>query len=352
MASARTAPTPPSEHARAGSALVYVDDAGPGIRRRKCGKGFSYRTPDGAVLRDAQHLRRIAALAIPPAYADVWICSLPHGHLQATGRDSRGRKQYRYHAEWRRARDADKYARLAEFGLALPRIRRRVAADLRCAGSGTGRSAVLAALVRLLDTTLVRVGNEEYARSNGSFGLTTLRNRHAAVRGARLRLSFQGKSGVPHEIDLEDPLVARVVRRCQELPGQELFRYADDAGELHGVSSTEVNNYLREASGSELTAKDFRTWHGSVLALSLMRSDPEITPVEVVRSVATTLRNTAAVCRKSYVHPHVLESARPILNCLTPKRRLGLTPDECALIDLLADKARASARRARSRELQ
>jgi len=342
MAAARTATPPLPDRRNTGSPLVYVDDAAPGIRRQRCGKGFSYRTPDGALLRDTQQLRRISALAIPPAYGDVWICALPQGHLQATGRDSRGRKQYRYHAEWRRARDADKFARLAEFGLALPRIRRRVAADLRSAGSGTNRSAVLAALVRLLDTTLVRVGNEEYARSNGSFGLTTLRSRHAAVRGARLRLSFHGKSGVPHEVDLEDPLVARVVRRCQELPGQELFRYVDGTGELRGVSSTDVNGYLREASGAELTAKDFRTWHGSVLALSLMRSDPEITPVAVVRSVAASLRNTAAVCRRSYVHPRVLQTARPLLSSLTPKRRRGLTPDECALIDLLADKTIAS----------
>jgi DNA topoisomerase I len=317
--------------------LVYVDDGGPGIRRRRRGTGFAYSAPDGARLRDAKQLRRIASLAIPPAYSDVWICPLPNGHIQATGRDARGRKQYRYHDEWRRTRDADKFARMAEFGLALPRIRRRVAEDLRSAGSAAaGRNAVMAALVRLLDTTLVRVGNEEYARSNGSFGLTTLRSRHAAVRGPRLRLSFLGKSGVLHEVDLEDPLVARVVRRCQALPGQELFRYADEAGDLHGVNSTEVNAYLREASGAELTAKDFRTWHGSVLALSLRRRDPQAAVLQTIRAVATSLRNTVAVCRKSYVHPRVLEAAPLLLEALIPKRRRGLSADECALIDLLA----------------
>lgn len=343
----RPTTSPPPDGASSGLPLVYVDDAVPGIRRQRCGKGFAYRAPDGARLCDAQQLRRIAALAIPPAYSDVWICPLPQGHLQATGRDSRGRKQYRYHAEWRRARDADKFAHLLEFGLALPRIRRRVADDLRRSGSGgASRDTVMAAVVRLLDTTLVRVGNEEYARSNGSFGLTTLRSRHAAVRGTRLRLRFLGKSGVPHEVDLQDPWVARVVRRCQALPGQELFRYADEDGDLHGVSSTEVNSYLRDVGGVELTAKDFRTWHGSVLALSLMRRDPGTTPLEVLRAVATSLRNTVAVCRKSYVHPQVLEIEQRALTRLAPGRRRGLLADECALIDLLGPQRKRVARSA------
>jgi len=316
--------------------LVYVDDAMPGIRRRRCGKGFTYRAPDGTRLRDAGQLRRIDALAIPPAYSDVWICPLPNGHIQATGRDSRGRRQYRYHAEWRRARDADKFAHMLEFGLALPRIRRRVTGDLRGArGDASGRTAVMASLVRLLDTTLVRVGNEEYARSNGSYGLTTLRSRHVAVRGTRVRMSFRGKGGVLHEVDLEDPLVARVLRRCQELPGQELFRYTDEAGEPHGVSSNDVNDYLREAGGVELSAKDFRTWHASVLALSLRRCDPGAAPPDVIRMVATRLRNTMAVCRKSYVHPQVFDAAADRLAALAPKRRRGLSVDESALIDLL-----------------
>ena len=332
------------------TALVYVDDSSPGIQRQRSGKGFSYRTPEGTRLRDEQQLRRIAALAIPPAYSDVWICPLPNGHLQATGRDSRGRKQYRYHAEWRRTRDADKFAHLVEFGLALPRIRRRVAEDLRRTGSAAaGQNAVMAALVRLLDTTLVRVGNEEYARSNGSFGLTTLRSRHVTVRGTRLRLRFRGKSGVPHEVDIDDPLVARVVRRCQTLPGQELFRYADEAGDLHGISSTEVNHYLRDISGVDLTAKDFRTWHGSVMALSMMRRDAEATPLSVVRAVASSLRNTVAVCRKSYVHPQVLEAAPSLLAGLLPKSRRGLSVDESALIELLAKQRPKPKPAARSR---
>jgi DNA topoisomerase I len=337
MSTARTPTSALPNPGVAFEALVYVDDAEPGIQRRRCGTGFAYRTPEGARLRDAQHLRRIAALAIPPAYSQVWICPIPHGHLQATGRDSRGRKQYRYHAEWRRARDADKFAHMLEFGLALPRIRRRVADDLRHAGSGSAsRGAVMASLVRLLDTTLVRVGNEEYARNNGSFGLTTLRSRHASVLGPRLRLRFRGKSGVPHEVELEDPLVARVVRRCQALPGQELFRYADDAGQLHAVGSNAVNDYLREASGVELTAKDFRTWHGSVLALSMMRRGDEPSALDVLRAVAKNLRNTVAVCRKSYVHPRVLAAERPVLAGLAPKRRRGLSINECALVELLS----------------
>jgi DNA topoisomerase-1 len=213
-----------------------------------------------------------------------------------------------------------------------------VADDLRRAETShsASQSAVMGALVRLLDATLVRVGNEAYARSNGSFGLTTLRRRHATVRGAQLQLRFRGKSGVPHDVDLKDPLVARVVRRCQALPGQELFRYVDEAGELHRVSSTEVNRYLRDISGVELTAKDFRTWHGSVMALSLMRQDQDATPLSVVRAVAASLRNTAAVCRKAYVHPEVLTAERTLLTGLAPKSRRGLSADECALIELLA----------------
>jgi DNA topoisomerase-1 len=299
--------------------LVYVNPGMPGIRRLKQGDRFRYRDAQGRWVRDADELSRIRMLAIPPAYTQVWICPLPNGHLQATGIDARGRKQYRYHSDWRLFKDETKFERLEAFGLALPGIRARVARDLQ-QGSGSappGRQQVLAALVRLLDTTLLRVGNEEYAHSNGSYGLTTLRNRHAAVQGAALRLRFRGKSGVMHEALLDDPRVAKVVRQCQQLPGQALFQYQDEDGELRSVSSTDVNDYLAEAlQGERLTAKDFRTWHGTVQALELTRlaCEPGRTAAdggrysakEILAAVAKQLGNTPAVCRKAYVHPAVL----------------------------------------------
>jgi len=302
--------------------LQYVSDAVPGIRRARRGTGFSYIGPDGRPLRERSELERIRRLAIPPAYTQVWICPSPLGHVQATGRDARGRKQYRYHAEWRRVRDEDKFDRMLEFGEALPRIRARVQRDLKDGGARPGRETVLATVVRLLDTTLVRIGNDEYARSNGSFGLTTLRNRHARVNGREITLQFRGKSGVQHRVALEDPRVARVVRRCQAMPGQALFQYEGDDGELHGIGSDDVNDYLREASGAEFTAKNFRTWHASVHALALLgelpgerteekREDEGFTRRElndVLADVAQRLGNTVAVCRKSYVHPQVLEA--------------------------------------------
>jgi DNA topoisomerase-1 len=291
--------------------LVYVDDTLPGLRRVARADGFDYFLPDGRRLRDKGQLERIRRLAIPPAYTDVWICPLHNGHLQATGRDARGRKQYRYHAEWRESRDADKFARMLEFGRALPKVRARVRADLALPpGQAPRRRAVLGALVRLLDTTLVRVGNDEYARANRSYGLTTLRNRHAAVRGSTLRLSFRGKGGIEHKVDVDDPRVARIVRRCQALPGQHLFEYEDEDGSVRRVDSADVNEYLREASDAAFTAKDFRTWHATVHALALAR---EALPDgsrrdarQVLAEVASLLRNTVAVCRKSYVHPQVL----------------------------------------------
>ena len=302
--------------------LQYVSDAVPGIRRARRGTGFSYIGPDGRPLRERSELERIRRLAIPPAYTQVWICPSPLGHVQATGRDARGRKQYRYHAEWRRVRDEDKFDRMLEFGEALPRIRARVQRDLKDGGARPGRETVLATVVRLLDTTLVRIGNDEYARSNGSFGLTTLRNRHARVNGREITLQFRGKSGVQHRVALEDPRVARVVRRCQAMPGQALFQYEGDDGELHGIGSDDVNDYLREASGAEFTAKNFRTWHASVHALALLgelpgerteekREDEGFTRRElndVLADVAQRLGNTVAVCRTSYVHPRVLEA--------------------------------------------
>jgi len=300
--------------------LQYVSDGAPGIRRARRGKGFSYIGPDGRPLRERGELERIRRLAIPPAYTQVWICSSPRGHIQATGRDARGRKQYRYHADWRRARDADKFDRMLEFGEALPRIRARVLRDLKAAEARPGRDTVLATVVRLLDTTLVRIGNDEYARSNGSFGLTTLRNRHALVKGREITLQFRGKSGVQHRVALEDPRVARIVRRCQAMPGQALFQYTGEDGQLHGIASDDVNDYLRDASGAEFTAKNFRTWHASVHALALLGELPgargdgdaftrrELN--DVLTDVAKRLGNTVAVCRKSYVHPRVLEATQ------------------------------------------
>lgn len=320
---------PPSKPTPIANGLVYVNPDMPGIRRLKHGERFRYRDARGMWVRDADELSRIRMLAIPPAYTQVWICPLPNGHLQATGLDARGRKQYRYHADWRSMQDETKFDRLEAFALALPGIRARVARDLRLptGRKAPGRAQVLAALVRLLDTTLLRVGNEEYANSNGSFGLTTLRNRHAAVKGQALRLRFRGKSGVMHEAQLDDPRVAKVVRQCQQLPGQALFQYVDagdegdgngDAGgELRGVSSTDVNDYLAEAAGGErFTAKDFRTWHGTVQALELTRlaCEPGRTAAngsrysakDILGAVAKQLGNTPAVCKKAYVHPAVL----------------------------------------------
>jgi DNA topoisomerase-1 len=336
----------------------------PGIRRVRRGVHFAYRWPDGRALRDAAQIERIRKLAIPPAYEDVWISPLPHGHLQATGRDARGRKQYRYHPDWRTARDADKFGRMLAFGRALPRIRRRVQRDLaRPVRPVPDRHAVLAALVRLLDTTLVRVGNDEYARSNNSYGLTTLLNRHAAVQGGTLRLRFRGKHGVMHDVTVEDPRVARLVRRCQAMPGQELFEYVDEEGGVRSVSSGDVNDYLREAAAADVTAKDFRTWHASVLALALLCEGPpphargraRRSANEILAEVAARLGNTVAVCRKAYVHPGVLDLAtsglpgdvETLRQMLPPRRRTGLSAAEARLVAFLrrAAQNRATTRR-------
>jgi DNA topoisomerase-1 len=318
-ASSAPAAKPPSKPTPIANGLVYVNPDMPGIQRLKQGERFRYRDAQGRWLRDVDEISRIRMLAIPPAYTQVWICPLPNGHLQATGIDARGRKQYRYHADWRSMKDESKFERLEAFALALPRIRARVARDLQLPrGSKTpGRSQVLAAVVRLLDTTLLRVGNEEYASTNGSYGLTTLRNRHAAVQGQALRLRFRGKSGVMHDARLDDPRVARVVRQCQQLPGQTLFQYADDDGAPRNVSSTDVNDYLAAAArGERFTAKDFRTWHGTVQALELTRLACEpgraaadgtrYTAKDILAAVAKQLGNTPAVCKKAYVHPAVL----------------------------------------------
>lgn len=294
--------------------LRYSTDARPGFTRRRSGRGFSYRDLDGVPIRDRDVLRRIRSLAIPPAWTDVWICPSANGHLQATGRDVRGRKQYRYHPRWRERRGIDKFDRMLAFARALPQIRSRCDDDL--ARPGLPREKVLAAVVRLLELTLVRVGNDEYARLNRSFGLTTLRDRHARVEGSSIRFRFRGKAGRMHEIGLRDRRLARLIRRCQELPGQELFQYVDDAGDVRDVTSDDVNAYLREIAGGPFTAKDFRTWAGTVLAYrALVAIDPgaDTQPrkhhvVEAIRATADRLGNTPAVARGSYVHPVVLEA--------------------------------------------
>lgn len=335
--------------------LVYVDDGDEGIRRVRRGGGFAYRAPDGHWLTerssaDRATLARIRSLAIPPAYEDVWICPLPDGHLQATGRDARGRKQYRYHARWRQVRDSDKFGRMAAFGEALPGLRARVDEDLAPDGSGApGRTAVLAALVRLLDRTRLRVGNDAYARDNRSYGLSTLRQRHVEVEGHRVRLHFRGKSGVWHDVALQDRRVARVLRRCQSLPGQALFQYTDADGARHAIGSAEVNAYIRAVSGGDFTAKDFRTWHGSVLAWALLvpRSpEAEDAPLmPALREVAKALGNTVAVCRKAYVHPEVLRCAecRQWPAWAPPAPVQGLSEDEQGLLAFLRAQVAAPA---------
>jgi DNA topoisomerase IB len=298
--------------------LVYVSDTEPGLRRRRAGKGFTYVDAKGRRIRKPATLERIRALAIPPAYRDVWICARANGHLQATGRDARGRKQYRYHPRWRQVRDTEKSERMLEFGAALPRLRRRVRADL--ARSGLPRERVLAMVVAVMADLLVRIGNDEYARDNRSFGLTTLRNRHVEfLRGGGLRFRFRGKGGKEHDVALDDARLAKLVRRCQQLPGQQLFQYIDD-GKVQPVGSTDVNDYLRDAMGGEFTAKDFRTWGGTLCALRMLAAEtlPDADDAEgrsatairnqVIAAVAAMLRNTPAICRKSYIDPAVLEA--------------------------------------------
>jgi DNA topoisomerase-1 len=302
----------PQESAKA-AGLRYVSDAKPGIQRKKAGTGFKYVGVDGKAVKDAETLGRIKSLVIPPAWTEVWISPVANGHLQATGRDAKGRKQSRYHPRWRETRDETKYERMMQFGAALPCIRERVEKDLGRAG--LPRVKVLAALVRLMETTFIRVGNEEYARKNGSYGLTTMENRHAEVKGGTVRFKFKGKSGVHHEIGLHDRRLAGIVKRCRDLPGFCLFEYLDEAGEAQSVDSADVNEYLREMTEQHFTAKDFRTWAGTVLACTTLKEfapfatagEAKKNVVEAIRQVAARLGNTPSVCRKCYVHPAVLE---------------------------------------------
>jgi DNA topoisomerase-1 len=309
--------TDPIESAKS-AGLRYVTDAKPGIRRLRRGKTFRYQSADGTPVHDKETLARIKSLVIPPAWNDVWICPIPNGHLQATGRDAKGRKQSRYHPRWRQVRDETKYERMMLFGTALPAVRERVEQDLALAN--LPRPKILATIVRLMETTFIRVGNEEYAHSNHSYGLTTMRNRHVAVRGSTLRFNFTGKSGVQHAINLTDRRLARIVKRSRDLPGYELFQYLDDDGTAHSIDSADVNDYLREITPqhvtADFTAKDFRTWAGSVLACAMLKefgpveseSQAKKNIVEAIKSVASRLGNTPSVCRKCYVHPAVLDS--------------------------------------------
>jgi DNA topoisomerase IB len=306
-----------AQPAGAAPGLVYVSDAAPGIRRLRKGQRFVYADASGKPVRDAATLARVARLAIPPAYDNVWISPDPDGHIQATGYDARGRKQYRYHAQWRIFRDAKKFERMPDFGEALPRLRRRLRHDL--ALPGFPREKVLAVVVSLLDATWMRIGNAEYARDNDSYGLTTLRNRHVRfITAGRVAFRFRGKGGTGHEIVVDDRRLAQLVRRCHQLPGQRLFQYVDDAGELRPVESGHVNLYLKEAMGAEFTAKDFRTWGATLRAAAVLHGTPvpdterAVTAciVEAVKAVAVELRNTPAVCRKSYINPLVFEAWR------------------------------------------
>jgi DNA topoisomerase I len=338
--------------------LRYTSDEQAGIRRKRKGRGFTYIDDDGAPVRDDVDLRRIRGLAVPPAWTNVWISPSPLGHIQATGRDARGRKQYRYHERWREIRDEAKYGRLPDFAKALPRIRERVDADL--AQPGIPRDRVLATAIRILEQTFMRVGNIEYTRANGSFGLTTLRSKHVDVEGSRIVFRFRGKSGKDHEVDVRDRRLARVVARLEQLPGQELFRYRDDDGELRTITSDDVNAYLREVAGQDLTAKDFRTWAGTVLAaralaqLGPARNDriARKRVVEAIDVVSARLGNTRAVCRKCYVHPGILDAYAvgdlpPALR--RPERtRKGreLSTHEAAVAAMLARAQRRAERRA------
>ena len=294
--------------------LRYVSDTRPGYTRKRNGESFQYFDTEGKLIRDESRLLRIGRLAIPPAYHDVWICPLSNGHIQATGRDDRGRKQYRYHERWRTIRDENKYDRILTFAAALPKIRRRVQADLKL--PGLKREKVLAAVVQLLERTFIRVGNEEYARQNKSFGLTTMKDHHVKVRGKKLRFRFRGKGGKEHEVDFMDRRVAKIVRELQDLPGQDLFQYFDDDGKLCNVTSQDANDYLRKITGKDFTAKDFRTWAGTVLtAVALNAQEKFATKKEAksnvknaIAAAAKLLRNTPTICRKCYVHPAIVES--------------------------------------------
>jgi DNA topoisomerase-1 len=346
----------PHEHRRAAAhaGLMYVSDAAAGITRRRAGKGWAYFEPDGAAIRDPAARSRLNSLAIPPAWTDVWICPDPAGHIQATARDARGRKQYRYHASYREARDKSKFRRMLDFSDVLPRLRERIERDLR--RPELDRRQVLATVIRLLDRTLIRVGNDEYARENNSFGLTTLRRRHVKVEGHSVRFSFRGKSGVEHKVSLTDRRLARIVQRCRELPGQELFQYLDADGRRQSVGSDDINEHLRALTGRAISAKDFRTWGGTMhMAVALHELGAAQSPREAERNVvkaldvvAGHLGNTRAVCRKYYVHPALIAAylagrTVPLSPAAAPRppramrSHAALRRDEIAVLQFLHD---------------
>ncbi len=318
--------------------LIFVDDSLPGITRRGAGRGWAYYDPEGALIRDPAERKRLNAIALPPAYSDAWFCPAPNGHILATGIDARGRKQYRYHPDFRTARESEKFDGCLAFGKLLPLVRKRVEDDL--GARKLTRERAIASVVRLLDMGAVRIGNEGYARENRSFGATTLRKRHAEVTGNTLRLRYKGKGGKLREVTLTDGTLARVVRRMQDLPGQNVFKYVDDDGDLHAVSSCDVNEYLRETMGETFTAKNFRTWHASELAFGMLAASKNVLTIKaVLEEVAGRLGNTPAVTRKSYVHPAVIalvevqEEWRESLQL--PRGTKWLTREERGLIELL-----------------
>jgi DNA topoisomerase I len=339
----------PADAAKAAQ-LRYVMDDKPGITRSKAGKGFKYILPDGGVVKDRETLYRIKRLAIPPAWTDVWICPWENGHIQATGRDARGRKQYRYHSRWREIRDSVKYSRMILFADALPGIRAKVEEDIKL--PGLPREKVLATIARLLETTLIRVGNDEYAKQNKSFGLTTMRDQHVDINGSKMCFEFRGKSGKWHSVELSDRRLAKIVARCQEIPGYELFQYLDEQGQRQTVDSSDVNEYLRQITGADFTAKDFRTWAGTVLAAMALQEFEQFDSktqakkniVKAIENVAARLGNTPSICRKCYVHPAVLDSYLDgsMLNTLRQRteevildKLQGLRPEEAAVTGLL-----------------
>ena len=327
--------------------LYYVNDNRVGYRRKANGNGFEYLDTEAKRIRDRQRLLRIKRLAIPPAWTDVWICPSPNGHIQATGRDARGRKQYRYHDRWREVRDENKFGRLAEFAKTLPKIRRRVARDITLAD--LPREKVLATVVRLLEQTFIRIGNEEYARENKSFGLTTIKNRHVTVKGPHLRFRFRGKSGRQHEVDMTDRRIAKIVSKCQDLPGQDLFQYVSDKDEVRSITSQDVNDYLREITNENFTAKDFRTWAGTVLAAIALnaqagfetKKQAKANVKTAVCAVAELLGNTPAICRKCYVHPAIIEAylngvqIPGLAEAVQPPEKINLRAVETAVLKFL-----------------
>jgi len=330
----------------------------PGFSRQRAGKGFLFLDSRGKVIRDEPTLGRIKALAVPPAWTDVWICPFSNGHLQATGRDARGRKQHRYHSRWREVRDEAKYARMMAFAKALPKIRRRVAKDLKL--PGLSRTKVLATVAKLLEISLIRVGNEEYANNNRSYGLTTMLDRHVKVNGSKMQFRFQGKSRKNHTIDVESSILAKIVKNCQDLPGQELFQYIDEGGKQQDVKSEDVNEYLREIVGGDFTAKDFRTWSGTVLAAMALdefrkvdsKAQAKRNIVRAIEIVARRLGNTPAICRKCYVHPAVIDSyldgetLRVVRQRAEHQMRTSMTklrPEEASVLTLVQQRVKAEA---------